>query len=86
MFDIGFSELVLLALVGLLVLDPKRLQSVAGQLGKWIGSARRTVSQLHGQLQRETGFKEVVERPRPKLRVVPRDPSKSTTPSDRGSV
>jgi len=42
MFDVGFSELVLLALIGLLVLGPKRLQTVAGELGRWIGSARRT--------------------------------------------
>jgi sec-independent protein translocase protein TatB len=86
MFDIGFSELLLLALVGLLVLAPKRLQTVAGRLGIWLGSARRTATRLRRQLERETGFKEVVERVRPKLRVVPRDPSKSTRPRDRRNV
>jgi sec-independent protein translocase protein TatB len=86
MFDIGFSELLLLALVGLLVLAPKRLQTVAGRLGIWLGSARQTATRLRRQLERETGFKEVVERVRPKLRVVPRDPSKSTRPRDRRNV
>jgi sec-independent protein translocase protein TatB len=86
MFDIGFSELLLLALVGLLVLGPKRLQTVAGRLGIWLGSGRQTATRLRRQLERETGFKEVVERVRPKLRVVPRDPSKSTRPRDRRNV
>ena len=83
MFHIRLSELVLLALVGLLVLDSKHLLKAAGALGKWADSARRTVGQLHRQLQRETGFKEeVVERPRPKLRIVHRGPRKSVA-SDR---
>jgi sec-independent protein translocase protein TatB len=86
MFDIGFSELLLLALVGLLVLGPKRLQTVAGRLGISLGSGRQTATRLRRQLERETGFKEVVERVRPKLRVVPRDPSKSTRPRDRRNV
>jgi len=75
MFHVGFSELVLLALIGLLVLGPKRLQTVAAQLGKWLGHARRTTTQLYRQLERETKLDEVVERPRPRLRVVPRPPS-----------
>jgi len=86
MFDIGFSELVLLAFVGLLVLDLKRLHRVAGRLGKWIGSARRAATRLRRQLERETGFKAVIERPRPKLRIVPRDSTKSIGPSDRRNV
>jgi Sec-independent protein translocase protein TatA len=84
MFDIAFWELVLLALVGLLMLDAKRLLQVATELGKWLASARRTVTELHRQLQRETGFKEeVVEHPRPKLRMVPRDPGKSAANEQR---
>jgi sec-independent protein translocase protein TatB len=82
MFDVGFSELVLLALVGLLVLGPKRLQTVAAKLGKWLGSARRTTTHLYQQLQRETKMDEVVERPRPKLRVVPRPPGGPSAPPD----
>ena len=80
MFDVGFSELVLLALIGLLVLGPKRLQRVAGELGRWIGSARRTTTQLYRQLERETKVDEVVQRPRPNLRVVPRPPSAPSPP------
>jgi sec-independent protein translocase protein TatB len=86
MFDIAFWELVLLAFVGLLVLDAKRLLAVATELGKWLGSARRTVTELHRQLQRESGFEEtVVERPRPKLRIVPRDPGQSASNNRRSA-
>ena len=37
MFDVGFAELFLLALIGLLVLGPERLPAVARKLGSWIG-------------------------------------------------
>jgi sec-independent protein translocase protein TatB len=80
MFDIGFSELVLLALVGLLVLGPKRWHTVAAQAGKWLGTARRTTTQLYRQLERETRVDEPVERRRPNLRVVPRAPSDQPPP------
>jgi Sec-independent protein translocase protein TatA len=86
MFDIAFWELVLLALIGLLVLDSNRLLKVATEFGKWLGSARRTVTELHRQLQRETGFKEeVVVHPRPKLRIVPRNFGKSAANKQRSA-
>lgn len=71
MFDVGFSELVLLAVIGLLVLGPQRLPKVAAQLGKWAGRARRTIADLRYQLEREVDVgKAAAETPRPKLRVV----------------
>lgn len=53
MFDVGFMELVLISVIGLLVLGPQRLPKVAAELGKWIGRARRTATQLRRQLERE---------------------------------
>ena len=41
MFGIGFQELVLLSLIGLVVLGPERLPRVANQIGGWLGQARR---------------------------------------------
>ena len=35
MFDVGFSELVLLFVIGLLILGPERLPKVASQIGRW---------------------------------------------------
>src|SRR3989304_4556407 len=41
MFDIGFSELVVIGLIALIVLGPKRLPEVARTAGKWMGQLRR---------------------------------------------
>jgi sec-independent protein translocase protein TatB len=59
MFDIGFMELVLVSVIGLLVLGPQRLPKVAAEIGKWIGRARRTATQLRRQLEREIELSEL---------------------------
>ncbi len=56
MFDIGFAELVFLAVLGLLVLGPKRLPEVAAQLGRWVGQARRMSRTLMYQLRQEVNL------------------------------
>ena len=48
MFDVGFSELVLLAVIGLLVLGPQRLPKIAAEVGRWTGRARRTLAHRQG--------------------------------------
>lgn len=59
MSGIGFSELIILALIGLIVLGPERLPRVANQLGGWLGQARRMTRvmkrQLEDELNVETG-------------------------------
>jgi sec-independent protein translocase protein TatB len=65
MFDVGFPELVLIAVIGLLVLGPQRLPKVAAEIGKWVGRARRTASQLRRQLEREIELSELVTPPPP---------------------
>jgi len=61
MFDVGFMELVLISVIGLLVLGPQRLPKVAAQIGKWVGRARRTATQLRRQLEREIELSELEE-------------------------
>lgn len=53
MFDVGFSELLLLAIIGLLVLGPERLPRVARTVGQWAGRARSYVRQMSTELERE---------------------------------
>ena len=53
MFDVGFSELAVIFVVGLLVLGPERLPKVAQQVGQWAGKARRMARMLTTQLQDE---------------------------------
>ncbi|MDH5409282.1 MAG: Sec-independent protein translocase protein TatB, partial [Gammaproteobacteria bacterium] len=44
MFDIGFWELAIIAVVGLLVIGPERLPGVARTAGMWIGRTRRFIT------------------------------------------
>lgn len=57
MFDIGFLELLVLGVVGLLVLGPERLPKTARTLGLWVGKIKRTVSgmqrEINAQLEAE---------------------------------
>ena len=53
MFDVGFWELAVIFVVGLLVLGPERLPKVAQQMGQWAGRARRMARMLTTQLQDE---------------------------------
>ncbi len=65
MFDVGFQEIVLVSIIGLLVLGPQRLPKVAAEIGKWVGRARRTATQLRRQLEREIELSELETPPRP---------------------
>jgi sec-independent protein translocase protein TatB len=53
MFDVGFWELAVIFVIGLLVLGPQRLPQVARQMGQWAGRARRMARMLSTQLQDE---------------------------------
>lgn len=62
MFDIGFSEVMLLGLLGLLVLGPERLPAVARQIGRYVSRARTTWNAMRTELEREidqSGVKDI---------------------------
>ena len=46
MFDVGFSEVVIIAIIALVILGPERLPKVARTLGFWVGKARRMVADV----------------------------------------
>lgn len=62
MFDVGFSELVLLAIVALVVLGPEKLPHVARMAGAWVGRIRRTVSSMQAEIEREVAAQEFKSR------------------------
>jgi sec-independent protein translocase protein TatB len=49
MFDIGWSELVVIAVVALIAIGPKELPGVLRTMGQWIGKARRMAAEFQGQ-------------------------------------
>ncbi|MCC9005336.1 Sec-independent protein translocase protein TatB [Pseudomonas putida] len=53
MFEVGFSELLLVGVVALLVLGPERLPVAARTLGRGLGQARRAMHALRTQVERE---------------------------------
>lgn len=53
MFEVGFSELLLVGIVALLVLGPERLPVAARTLGRGLGQARRAMQALRTQVERE---------------------------------
>lgn len=61
MFDVGFSELVLVAIVALLVVGPERLPKVARVAGMWLGRARRTLGAVKHEIDRELKASELAD-------------------------
>ena len=59
MFDIGFPELVLIAVVGLLVIGPERLPEALRTLGLWLGRMRRSFMSIKDEIEKEIGMDEV---------------------------
>ena len=59
MFDIGFAELIIIALVGLVVIGPERLPEAARNAAKFLGRAKRTYSNLRRDFEREIGADEI---------------------------
>lgn len=53
MFDIGFWELTLVGLVGLIVIGPERLPAFVRVTGFWLGKARRTVASVKQEIKEE---------------------------------
>ena len=61
MFDVGFAELLLLSLVGLLVLGPERLPRVARTLGGMARKARSSWLSLKRSIEAEMRAEELKE-------------------------
>jgi sec-independent protein translocase protein TatB len=51
MFDIGWSEIVVIAVVALIAIGPKELPGVLRMVGQWMGKARKMAAEFQGQFQ-----------------------------------
>jgi sec-independent protein translocase protein TatB len=78
MFEVGFTEIVLILGLALLVLGPEKLPGLAQKVGQWTGRARAMARQLRTQLEHEVTLEEL-SRSKP---MHTSNPSQMTTESD----
>lgn len=74
MFEVGFSELLLIMGIALIVLGPEKLPGLVSRIGRWMGRARAMARQFREQLEVEAAE---VSRPRPAEPVEPSPPPAS---------
>jgi Tat protein translocase TatB subunit len=59
MFEVGFTEIILILGLALLVLGPEKLPGLAEKIGRWTGRARAMARQLRTQLEHEVTLDEM---------------------------
>jgi len=64
MFEVGFTEILLISILALVVLGPEKLPRVAAQVGRWVGRARTMARQFREQLEDEVQLAETTK-PKP---------------------
>ena len=63
MFEVGFTELLLISVIALIVLGPERLPKLVGQVGRWVGKARSMARSFREQLESEVNLEEMTRTP-----------------------
>jgi TatA/E family protein of Tat protein translocase len=93
MFGIGPTELIVILVIALLVLGPKRLPELAAGLGKGLAEFRRATADIHAELDQarrsvEEPAREAARAAQPERRVsrVPRKPDKPAEAADENAV
>ena len=79
MFDIGFWELSVIGIIGLLVLGPERLPKVARVIGGYLRKARSTWANVRAEIAAELDaeeFKEAMKKPAEELKSAMAEPMK----------
>lgn len=59
MFDVGFSELLMVGLVALLVLGPEKLPKAARMAGFWVGKGRSILANAKAEIKQELHAEEM---------------------------
>lgn len=83
MFDVGFSEILVIFVLALIVLGPEKLPRVASQLGRWIGRARGMARQFREQLEEEVQLEEARKG---HAQTVSRYPDRTVTSAETGAL
>jgi sec-independent protein translocase protein TatB len=72
-FEVGFTEIILIVGIALLVLGPEKLPGLAEKIGRWTGRARAMARQLRTQLEHEVTMQEMAKS-RPSQPATPAPP------------
>ncbi|MDA0796062.1 MAG: Sec-independent protein translocase protein TatB [Proteobacteria bacterium] len=59
MFDIGFSEIMVVAVISLIIMGPERLPETVRTLSLWLGRLRQFVSSARAEIEEEVGMDEI---------------------------
>jgi sec-independent protein translocase protein TatB len=70
MFDIGLTELIVLAIIALVVLGPEKLPHAARMAGAWMGRIRRMIINVQADIESEVAAQEMRERIRKEMEKV----------------
>lgn len=88
MFDIGFWELAIIAIVALLVVGPERMPGLLRDIGGWIKAVRRFITQTRYEIERELDFgpeKNLMEKISDMDKLMDIAPDKDTKKTDKDS-
>lgn len=59
MFDIGFFEILVIAVVGLVVIGPERLPETVRTIGLWLGRLKRSLRETRTELEKQIGADDI---------------------------
>lgn len=85
MFEVGFTEILLILGLALLVLGPEKLPGLAEKVGRWTGRARSMARQLRTQLEHEVTMEDLA-RSRSSQPATPPPPDTSAAAPEPGIV
>lgn len=90
MFDIGFWELLLIAIVALVVVGPERLPKLVRVVGLWVGKANASIQSVRSEISRELRAEELKQALNKPLdipdinNIMSSEPEKETTEDKNG--
>ena len=60
MFNIGFSEMMVIGIIALIVVGPDKLPELARTVGKWVGAARRVFADVKAEVDQQVMMDEII--------------------------
>ncbi|MEK8088938.1 Sec-independent protein translocase protein TatB [Thermithiobacillus plumbiphilus] len=61
MFNIGFSEMMVIGIIALIVVGPDKLPELARTVGKWVGAARRIFADVRAEVDQQVMMDDIIK-------------------------